>query len=72
MSGRAATQTLVALVAELAALRAAVERGSSGDPATVLVSGEAGVGKSRLVEELMRTTRDDGALVIARPLRRCR
>jgi DNA-binding CsgD family transcriptional regulator/tetratricopeptide (TPR) repeat protein len=64
MPGRAATQTLVARAAELAALRAAVERASSGDAATVLVSGEAGVGKSRLVEELMRTARDDGALVL--------
>jgi hypothetical protein len=54
---RAATQTLVGRVAELAALRAAVERASSDDAATVLVSGEADVGKSRLVEELVRVAR---------------
>jgi DNA-binding CsgD family transcriptional regulator len=64
MCGRAATPGFVARVAELAALRAAVERVASGEAATVIVSGEAGVGKSRLVEELMRTARDEGALVL--------
>ncbi|MPY96345.1 MAG: AAA family ATPase, partial [Acidimicrobiia bacterium] len=64
MPVQAATQTLVGRAAELAALRAAVERASSGEAATVVVSGEAGVGKSRLVEELMRTARGDGALVL--------
>jgi hypothetical protein len=64
MFARAATPTLVARAEELAVLRAAVERASSGDAATVIVSGDAGVGKSRLVEELMRTTRDDAALVL--------
>jgi predicted ATPase len=61
---RAATPTLVARAAELAGLRAAVERAASGDAATVIVSGDAGVGKSRLVEELMRTAQGDGALVL--------
>jgi predicted ATPase len=61
---RAATPTLVARAAELAALRAAVERASSGDAATVIVSGDAGVGKSRLAEELMRAARGDGTLVL--------
>jgi predicted ATPase len=64
MSVRATPSTLVARAAELAALRAAVERASSGDAATVIVSGDAGVGKSRLVAELLRTARDDGALVL--------
>jgi DNA-binding CsgD family transcriptional regulator len=64
MSLRAATPTLVARTEELAALRAAVERAAGGAAATVIVSGEAGVGKSRLVEELMRTARADGALVL--------
>jgi hypothetical protein len=64
MSLRATTETFVGRAAELGALRAAVERASSGDSATVLVSGEAGVGKSRLVEELMGTARWDGVLVL--------
>src|SRR5262245_613574 len=64
MAGRAATQTLVARAAELAALRTAVERAASGEAAAMLVSGEAGVGKSRLVEELMRAAQQDGALTL--------
>jgi DNA-binding CsgD family transcriptional regulator len=64
MSAWAATPTLVARVDELAALRAAVERASSGEAAFVIVSGDAGVGKSRLVDELMSSARGDGALVL--------
>ena len=37
---------------ELAALRAAVERSREGVPQVVLVEGEPGIGKSRLVAEL--------------------
>jgi predicted ATPase len=35
--------------AELAALTAALDAAVAGEPAVVLVSGEAGVGKTRLV-----------------------
>jgi DNA-binding CsgD family transcriptional regulator/tetratricopeptide (TPR) repeat protein len=42
---------LVGRVDELAALDAARERAGQGQPATVLVGGEAGVGKSRLLAE---------------------
>jgi hypothetical protein len=61
MSVRAAMPTLVARAEELAALLAAVELAAEGEAATVIVSGEAGVGKSRLAEELMRTARADGS-----------
>ena len=64
MAVRAATPALVARAAELAALRAVVERAASGEAATAVVAGDAGVGKSRLVEELTRTAREDGALVL--------
>jgi DNA-binding CsgD family transcriptional regulator len=39
---------------ELARLRAALERSAAGAPQTVLLGGEAGVGKTRLVEEFAR------------------
>ncbi|PXY33664.1 hypothetical protein BAY59_08300 [Prauserella coralliicola] len=40
---------------ESARLAAAFAIATAGDPATVLIGGEAGVGKSRLVEEFLRT-----------------
>ncbi|MBW2289732.1 MAG: AAA family ATPase [Deltaproteobacteria bacterium] len=49
---------------ELAALYAAFERTLSGTPQLVLVSGEPGIGKTRLLEEFALTTRDDGAVVL--------
>jgi len=50
--------------AELAALGAALTSAVSGAPAVVLVSGEAGVGKTRLVEEATARARDAGARVL--------
>jgi len=43
---------LVGRAEELAALDAALARAGQGQPATVLIGGEAGIGKSRLVSEL--------------------
>jgi DNA-binding CsgD family transcriptional regulator/tetratricopeptide (TPR) repeat protein len=40
---------------DLATLREALDRAHGGEPATVLVGGEAGVGKTRLVEEFCRS-----------------
>ncbi|WP_433296254.1 ATP-binding protein [Actinoplanes sp. CA-030573] len=45
---------LVGRETETAALRSAYERVRSGRPATVLVTGEAGIGKSRLVADVLR------------------
>ncbi|HEY3559520.1 MAG TPA: AAA family ATPase, partial [Kribbella sp.] len=47
--GAAVSPVLINRRAELAALRDAYERARAGEPVTVLVSGEAGIGKSRLV-----------------------
>ncbi|MGZ0151394.1 helix-turn-helix transcriptional regulator [Kribbella sp. WER1] len=44
-----ASPVLISRRSELAALRAAYDRARTGEPVTVLVSGEAGIGKSRLV-----------------------
>jgi predicted ATPase len=49
---------------ELAALVAALESAAAGEPAVVLVGGEAGVGKTRLVEEAADRARDGGARVL--------
>ncbi|WP_458351608.1 helix-turn-helix transcriptional regulator [Micromonospora schwarzwaldensis] len=48
---RAASTVLVGRQPELAVLREALARAGGGDPTTVLVGGEAGVGKTRLLEE---------------------
>jgi DNA-binding CsgD family transcriptional regulator len=57
-----AASVLVGRVEELAALDAAWERVGEGQSATVLVGGEAGVGKSRLVEEFGVRARAAGAV----------
>jgi len=51
--------------AELAALTAALDAALAGDPAVVLLSGEAGVGKTRLVEEAAERASAAGARVLA-------
>jgi DNA-binding NarL/FixJ family response regulator len=50
---------------ELAALTAALDAAVAGNPAVVLLSGEAGVGKTRLVEEAAGRATDAGARVLA-------
>ena len=56
---RVSSPVLVGRAAEAAQLWAAFERAQAGSPATVVVAGEAGVGKTRLVTELIG--RADGA-----------
>ncbi|WP_446459019.1 helix-turn-helix transcriptional regulator [Streptomyces zingiberis] len=46
---------------ELATLTGALARAAAGEPQTLLVGGEAGVGKSRLLEEFLAVARRDGA-----------
>ena len=54
---------LVARDAELAELVAAWDTAAGGTGTVAVVSGEAGVGKSRLVSELERTVRDRGIVL---------
>ncbi|MGH3807500.1 MAG: ATP-binding protein [Pseudonocardiaceae bacterium] len=49
---------------ELAVLRAAFERSAAGDRQVILVGGEPGVGKSRLVAEFAREMHAEGASVL--------
>jgi DNA-binding CsgD family transcriptional regulator len=55
VTARASSAVLVGREADLAALRDALKRTRSGEFAAVLVGGEAGVGKTRLIEEFSGT-----------------
>ncbi|WP_318836480.1 helix-turn-helix transcriptional regulator [Actinomadura rudentiformis] len=49
---------------ELGELTGALDRAAAGQAGVVLITGDAGVGKSRLVAELAATARDRGAAVL--------
>src|SRR5581483_5313821 len=61
---RPTSARLVGRDAEFAALGDVLKRARAGEPAAVLVGGEAGVGKTRLVEEFLGAARSDGAFVL--------
>jgi AAA ATPase domain len=65
MSGAFSSRVLVGRENELAELQAAFERAKGGAVGAMLVGGEAGVGKTRLLGELTVGARRDGALVLA-------
>jgi DNA-binding CsgD family transcriptional regulator len=65
MAQRISSPVLVGRAAELEALAAALERALTGVPATVVVAGEAGVGKTRLIAEHARRAEAAGATVLA-------
>ncbi|GAB3434287.1 helix-turn-helix transcriptional regulator [Flindersiella endophytica] len=50
--------------AEIDRLRAALARAATGTAGAVLMSGDAGVGKSRLLDELVALARSEGAVVL--------
>jgi DNA-binding CsgD family transcriptional regulator len=64
MPGRLSSRVFVGRSTEVAELRAAYERAAGGAAGAVLVGGEAGVGKTRLLGELMLWARDTGARVL--------
>jgi DNA-binding CsgD family transcriptional regulator len=55
---------LVARGRELDRLRAAFEQATAGSAAAILLAGDAGVGKTRMAEELTSMAEDKGALVL--------
>ncbi|MFE2615227.1 AAA family ATPase [Micromonospora chalcea] len=61
---RAASTVLVGRRPELTVLGDALARARSGDPTTVLVGGEAGVGKTRLLEEFGTHVHTAGARLL--------
>jgi DNA-binding CsgD family transcriptional regulator len=64
MSGRASGPVLVGRDQQMAALEAAFATARQGGPAAVLLGGEAGVGKSRLVGEFGQGATAAGACVL--------
>lgn len=64
MPRRISSPILVGRDAELAMLRAALDRARGRDAAIVLVEGEAGVGKSRLIAEFARIAQQAGSTVL--------
>jgi DNA-binding NarL/FixJ family response regulator len=65
MSRSLVSPVVVGRDGELAVLSAALDSAVAGDPAVVLVGGEAGVGKTRLVDEATARAREVGARVLA-------
>jgi predicted ATPase len=56
---------LVGREPEIGALRAALTRATDGEPGIVVVAGEAGIGKTRLINEFVGRARSDGARTMA-------
>jgi AAA ATPase domain len=65
MGGRVASPTFVGRTEELQTLEVARRRAADGEPAVVLVGGEAGIGKTRLIAELTTHCATDGTRVLA-------
>jgi DNA-binding CsgD family transcriptional regulator/tetratricopeptide (TPR) repeat protein len=65
MARRVSSPRLAGRAGELAQLGAALERARAGTPAAVLVAGEAGVGKTRLVTEFAARAGAGGASVLS-------
>jgi DNA-binding CsgD family transcriptional regulator/tetratricopeptide (TPR) repeat protein len=65
MGGRASSPTFVGRLEELQVLEAARVRAGNSEPAVVLLGGEAGVGKTRLVAELASRCGSEGSRVLA-------
>jgi DNA-binding CsgD family transcriptional regulator len=64
MSGRASSPVLVGRDEQMAVLEAAFASARQGGPSAVLLGGEAGVGKSRLVSEFAQAAAGAGACVL--------
>jgi DNA-binding CsgD family transcriptional regulator/tetratricopeptide (TPR) repeat protein len=64
MSRRGTSPVLIGRAAEITALEAAFEAVRQGGPAALLIGGEAGVGKTRLISEFATGARAAGARVL--------
>ncbi|MBP0457708.1 helix-turn-helix transcriptional regulator [Streptomyces montanisoli] len=64
VESRSVSPVFVGRAREMAALRQALADAAAGEPQAVLVGGEAGVGKTRLVEELADAACERDAIVV--------
>ena len=64
MARRVSSRTFIGREHELKRLDAAIDQARNGQPAVVLLAGEAGVGKSRFVSEMASRARAVGARVL--------
>ena len=64
MPGTLSSPILVGRATEVHALDAALRRAEGGTPAIVLIGGDAGLGKTRLVDEFATEARQSGARVL--------
>jgi DNA-binding NarL/FixJ family response regulator len=63
MAGRVVSPILIGRTAEMATIERAIEASLAAHPVHLLISGEAGIGKSRLVQELARSAAARGMRV---------
>ena len=64
MSARLSSPVLIGRLPEMAKLSDALGRAAAESPAVVIVGGEAGIGKTRLVGEVAARARERGGLVL--------
>jgi ATP/maltotriose-dependent transcriptional regulator MalT len=64
MGTRVASSRMIGRQAELETLEAALAEAADGRPSVAFVAGDSGVGKSRMLAELMGRARESGALVL--------
>ena len=64
MPARMSSPILIGRVPEMAALQEALGRAEGGSPMVVLVGGEAGIGKTRIVAEVAQDARQRGHVVL--------
>ncbi len=64
MSGARSSPVIIGRGPELAALGRGFEAATRGEPAIILIGGDAGVGKTRLVSEFAESARTSGARVL--------
>jgi DNA-binding CsgD family transcriptional regulator len=68
MTGRVTSASFVGRQDELGRLHRALQSAAAGEPTTVLIAGEAGVGKTRLVEEFADQVSQQAAVLFGRCL----